>query len=165
MNFATGALAGACARHPGRVVASLAMAVVLAIAVIVVFLPGSLTTEGAPTNNPESERAEDALFAAFPPDPSNASTDVVVVRSEELTVDSPRFRAFVQKLLADREVSALGRSRTYLDDGGESLVSSDRHATLIPVALVDDDETEALVDKIEALDGEEGFAVAVTGEE
>src|SRR5262245_50350645 len=165
MRFATGPLAAACARHPRRVVASWAVAVVVAIAVIVVFLPGSLTTEGAPTNNPESERAEDALFAAFPPDRSNSTTDVVVVRSEQDTVDSPRFRAFVRMLAADGEITALSRARTYLDDGGESLVSSDRHATLIPVALFDDDETDALADKAKALDGEEGFAVAVTGTE
>ena len=165
MTFATGSLAAACARHPWRVVASWAVAVVVAIAVIVVFLPGSLTTEGAPTNNPESERAEDAMFAAFPPDPAGSTTDVVVVRSEQHTVESPQFRAFVRALVGDSEITALGRARTYLDDGGDSLVSQDRHATLIPVALFDDDETEALADKAAALDGEVGFAVAVTGED
>jgi putative drug exporter of the RND superfamily len=165
MTFATGSLAAACARHPWRVVVAWAVAVVLAIAVIVVFLPGSLTTEGAPTNNPESERAEDALFAAFPPDPSSSTTDVVVVRSEQHTVESQRFRAFVQGLVGDREITALQRARTYLDDGGDSLVSQDRHATLIPVALFDDDETEALADKAKALDEDGGFDLAVTGEE
>jgi uncharacterized membrane protein YdfJ with MMPL/SSD domain len=133
--------------------------------VIVVFLPGSLTTEGAPTNNPESERAEDALSAAFPPDPSTSTSDVVVVRSEQHTVDSPQFRAFVRGLAAERENTPLGRARTYLDDGGQSLVSEDRHATLIPVALFDDDETEALADNVQALDGKDGFAIAVTGDE
>jgi RND superfamily putative drug exporter len=167
MNFATGSLAAACARHSWRVVASWAVAVVLAIAVIVVFLPGSLTTEGAPTNNPESERAEDALFAAFPPDPSTSITDVVVIRSERETVHSPVFGAFVRDFVGDEEITALSRARTYLDDETvlSPLISADRHATIIPLALFDDDETEALADKAEALDGEEGFAVAVTGEE
>ena len=167
MTFATGSLAAACARHPWRVVASWAVAVVIAIAVIVVFLPGSLTTEGAPTNNPESQRAEDALFAAFPPDPSTSTTDVVVIRSEQDTVYSPAFAAFVRDFVADDEITALGRARSYLDDETvlSPLISADRHATIIPVALFDDDETEALADKAEALDGEEGFAVAVTGEE
>ena len=51
----------------------LAPVVILAVVAIVTLLGGSLTTEGAPTNNPESERAEDARFEAFPPDPERAS--------------------------------------------------------------------------------------------
>ena len=167
MTFATGPLAAVCARHPWRVVASWVAAAVLAIAVIVVFLPGSLTTEGAPTNNPESERAKDALSSAFPPDPSTSTTDVVVIRSEHRTVFSPAFAAFVRDFVADEEITALGRARTYLNDETvrSPLISADRHATIIPVALFDDGETEALADKAEALDGRGGFAVAVTGEE
>jgi RND superfamily putative drug exporter len=141
------------------------IAVVVAIAVIVVFLPGSLTTEGNPTNDPESQRALDARIAAFPRDPSTAATDAVVIRSEEYTVDSPRFRSFVSDFVDDDEITALGAARTYLDDGAEGFVSEDRHATMIPVGLFDDDETEALVEKVEALDEQGGFAVSVTGEE
>ena len=162
--FSTGALAAAVSRHPWRALGAWAVAVVLAIAVIVVFLPGSLTTEGNPTNDPESRRALDARDAAFPPDPSTTVTDVVVIRSEQDTVDSPRFQAFVRDFAADEEITALGRARTYLDGGGETLVSADRHATMIPVALFDDDETEALADKVEALDTG-AFAASVTGEE
>ena len=40
----------------------------LAIVTIAALLGGSLTTEGHPTNNPESERAADARLAAFPTD-------------------------------------------------------------------------------------------------
>ena len=163
MTFATGSLAAACARHPWRVVASWGVAVVLAIAVIVVFLPGSLTTEGNPTNDPESLRALDARDAAFPPDPSTASTDVVVIRSEQHTVDSPAFRAFVRDFAAGDEITALGRARTDLHWRGET-VSADRHATMIPVALVDDDETEALADKVKA-QSTGAFTATVTGEE
>ena len=36
---------------------------------------------------------------------------------------------------------------------------------MIPVALFDDDETEALVEKVEALDQDAAFVVSVTGEE
>jgi hypothetical protein len=42
-------------------------------------------------------------------------------------------------------------------------VSEDRHATPVPIALFDDDETEALVEKVEELE-ETAFAVSVTGE-
>jgi RND superfamily putative drug exporter len=137
---------------------------VLAIVAIVTLLGGSLTTEGKPTNNPESERAEDVRLAAFPPDPSTALTDIVVIRSEEYTADSPEFKAFVRGFVADDRISALESARTYLDDESAALVSDDRHATIIPLALLDDDETEALVAKVEAVD-EGAFAVSVTGDE
>jgi putative drug exporter of the RND superfamily len=163
--FATGPLAAASARHPLRVLAAWTAVSVLAVVVIMFFLGGSLTTEGAPTNNPESERADEARLAAFPPDPSTAATDVVVIRSDRYTVDSPRFEAYVRDFVDDGEITALGLARTYLNDEGQALVSADRHATMIPVALFDDDETEALVGKVEAVDDTGAFAVSVTGDE
>jgi putative drug exporter of the RND superfamily len=161
----TGRLAAASAAHPWRVLGAWTAVAVLAVVVIVTFLGGSLTTEGAPTNNPESERAEDARLAAFPSDPATTVTDVVVIRSEAYAVDSPQFRAYVRAFVSDREITALARARTYLDDGGAALVSEDRHATMIPLALLDDDETEALVEKVEAAGAGGAFAVSVTGDE
>jgi putative drug exporter of the RND superfamily len=138
---------------------------VLAILAIVTLLGGSLTTEGKPTNNPESERADDVRLAAFPPDPSTAVSDILVIRSEESTVDSPEFKAFVRGFVGDDRISALGTARTYLDDESATLVSDDRHATIVPLALLEDDETEALVEKVEAVGQEGAFAVSVTGDE
>jgi putative drug exporter of the RND superfamily len=164
MRLSTKALAAAGARHPWRAIGAWVVVTVLAVVAIVTFL--SLTTEGKPTNNPESQRAEDAELAAFPPDPETTTTDVVVIRSEQYTVDSPRFKAFVRGFVDDPEISALDARRTYLANEGSGLVSEDRHATLIPVALFDDDETDALVDKVEGLEEDAGaFAVTVTGTE
>ncbi|HEU5491027.1 MAG TPA: MMPL family transporter, partial [Gaiellaceae bacterium] len=161
----TQAVAGASARHPWRTIGAWIAIVVLAVFAIVTLLGGSLTTDGAPTNNPESERADEALFRALPPDPDTAVSDIVVIRSSEHTVDSPEFEGYVRDFLADDEITALGRARTYLDDPNTGLVSEDGHATIIPIALTSDDETEALVEKIEAIDDEGAFAVSVTGEE
>jgi uncharacterized membrane protein YdfJ with MMPL/SSD domain len=137
---------------------------VVAIFAIATFL--SLTTEGAPTNSPESERADQVRLAAFPPDPGTTTTDVVVIRSERYTVDSPRFESFVRDFVDDPEVTALDARRTYLEDSAGALVSKDRHSTMIPVALFDDDETDALLEKVEALqEDERAFAVTVTGTE
>jgi RND superfamily putative drug exporter len=136
----------------------------LAIVAIAMFLGGSLTTEGAPTNDPESQRADDVRVAAFPPNTGARATDIVVIRSEERMVDSPQFVAFVRDFVADDEITALGRARTYLDEGGAGLVSEDRHATIVPIVLLDDDETEALVEKVEGME-ESTFAVSVTGQE
>jgi uncharacterized membrane protein YdfJ with MMPL/SSD domain len=164
MKLSTTSLATASAGHPWRVVGAWVAVAVLALVAIVLLLGGSLTTEGAPTNNPESERAEDARLAAFPADAETAVTDIVVVRSEEHAVDSPQFRAFVRDFVADPEITALGRASTYLDGTTTGLVSKDRHATIIPIALFDDDETEALVEKVEGNE-QAAFAVSVTGEE
>jgi putative drug exporter of the RND superfamily len=165
MKLSTKALAADSVRHPWRVVGGWIAIAVLAMLAIVTLLGGSLTTEGAPTNNPESERAEDALLEAFPPDPETAVSDIVVIRSEEYAVDSPQFEAYVRNFIEDDGITALGPARTYLDDESAALVSADRHATIIPIALFDDDETEALVEKVEAVDEEGAFAVSVTGEE
>jgi putative drug exporter of the RND superfamily len=135
---------------------------VLAFAAIATLL--SLTTEGAPTNNPESERADDVRLRAFPPEPGGNVTDVVVIRSDRYTVDSPPFERFVRNFVDDRDIRALAGARTYLDATDAALVSEDRHATIVPIALVEDDETEALVEKVEGLESG-AFAVAVTGDE
>ena len=136
----------------------------LAVVAIASLLGGSLTTEGAPTNNPQSERADEARFEAFPPDPANAVSDIVVIRSEVHTVDAPQFESFVRRFVSDDEIRALAGARTYLDATTPGLVSEDRHATVVPVALADDDEAAALVEKVERLEEDGAFAVAVTGD-
>ena len=156
-------LASTSARHPWRTISAWAAVTVLATAAVVTLL--GLTTEDAPTSNPESERADDVRLTAFPPDPTTAVSDIVVIRSEAYTVDAPQFQVYVRSFVHEGEITALGRARTYLEDADAGLVSEDRHATVVPIALFDDDETEALVEKVEALDPEGAFAAAVTGEE
>ncbi|MGH3128305.1 MAG: MMPL family transporter, partial [Gaiellaceae bacterium] len=165
MKLSTQTVAAASARHPWRTIGAWIAIVVLAVVAIVTLLGGSLTTEGAPTNNPESERADDALFRALPPDPRTAVSDIVVIRSAEHTVDSPAFEEYVREFVADDEIPALGRARTYLDDPNAGLVAEDDHATIVPIALTSDDETEALVERIEGIDDNGAFALSVTGEE
>jgi uncharacterized membrane protein YdfJ with MMPL/SSD domain len=163
MRLSTKALALASAQHPWRTIGAWIVVTVLAVVTIVTLLGGSLTTEGAPTNNPESERSEDVRLAAFPTESSTA--DVLVIRSDQYTVDAPQFEAYVQSFVDDGEITALAAARTYLDDESGALISRDRHATIIPLTLDDDDETEALVEKVEGLGEDGAFVVSVTGEE
>ena len=164
MTLSTRSLAAASVRHAWRTIGAWIIVAILAVAAIATLLGGSLTTEGSPTNNPESERAEDVRLAALP-GPSTAVTDIVVIRSETYTVDSPQFEAYVREFVDDGEIAALGLESTYLDDPNAGLVSDDRHATIVPIALFDDEETEALVEKVEDIDEEGSFAVSVTGTE
>jgi uncharacterized membrane protein YdfJ with MMPL/SSD domain len=166
MKLSTGALASASARHPRRTIGAWVGVFVVAIATIVVLLGGSLTTEGAPTNDPQSERALDVLEEAFPEDAQRTTSDIVVVHSERYTVEAPQFEGLVRGLVQSGEPS-LRRARTYLDEASGSLVSQDRHATIVPVALSDedDDAVESVIAAVERADANAEFEVAITGEQ
>ncbi len=163
MKLSTQTLAAASARRPWRTIGAWIAVSILAVAAIAFGL-GNLTTDGEPTNNPESERALAAQFQAFPPNPDETVTDIVVVRSEEYTVDDPRFEAFVRALIASSDTTALSRARTYLTDTGGALVSRDRHATMVPIGFFGDDEVASVVETVESADEDDSFSVAMTGE-
>ena len=118
MKLSTQTLTAASARHPWRTIAAWIATFAIAIAAIVALLGDSLTTEGAPTNNPESERAIDTIARAFPPDPERFATDVVVIRSAQYTVEEPEFRGFVGQT-AQRERRAGARRGPLVPDGAE----------------------------------------------
>jgi putative drug exporter of the RND superfamily len=160
----TKALAAASARHPWRTIAAWIVVLLLAVVAVATLLGGSLTTEGAPTNDPESERADEARFRAFPPRPGEVVSDIVVVRSETHTVDDEEFSAFLRALAPESGVRPLAEARTYLDGDGTPLVSEDRHATIVPLAIFDD-EVEDVIAAVERAGENEEFAVSVTGDE
>ena len=163
MKLSTQTIASASARHPWRTIGVWIATFVLAMAAIGVLLGDSLTTEGAPTNNPESERAIDVIARAFPPTPETFTTDVVIVRSEQYRLDDPAFEAFVRNLLESSETSALAEARSYLTEP-EAPISADGHATLIPIAILDDDDTPAVIEELEAANEDAAFEVAIAGE-
>jgi uncharacterized membrane protein YdfJ with MMPL/SSD domain len=164
MKLSTKYLAAASARHPWRAIAAWIVVLVLGIAAIATLLGGSLTTEGAPTNNPESERADEARFRAFPPAPGEAVSDVLVIRSDEHTVDDEEFEGFVRSFVTQSELRPFIEARTYLDDP-EGLVSEDRHATIVPLGIFGEDEAADVVDAVEDARKDAAFAVSVTGDE
>jgi uncharacterized membrane protein YdfJ with MMPL/SSD domain len=91
---------------------------------------------------------------------------VVVVRSDRATVDEPRFERRVQGLATElRGAGAIGVT-TFYDSGERRLVSRDRDATGMLVALGGDaeDDIENVVEAVQAADGPRGFEAAITGE-
>jgi RND superfamily putative drug exporter len=163
MKLSTQAITTASARHPWRTIGAWIVAFALAIAAIGVLLGDSLTTEGAPTNNPESERAIDAIARAFPPNPATFATDVVVIRSERYTVDAPEFRAFAGALIREADEQALN-PRSYLTEPSTAAVSEDRKATLVSIAILDDGDTPAVIDALEAANEDPAFDVSIAGD-
>src|SRR5580765_739567 len=156
-------LARACSRHPWRAIGGWIVAVVLAVAALALLL-GDLTTEGHPTNHPGSQRAEALIAQGFPPDPSRATSDLVVINSTRYTVDDPQYRTFVAKLVADgRATGGVANARVYYVTHDKTQVSSDRHAMLIPIDIPDTDQAGPVEDVAARADRDAAFDVAVTG--
>ena len=155
-------LARASSRHPWRTVGGWLGAIVVALALAVLLLPGNLTTTGHVTGNPESKQAEDLFQSRFRPD-RNAVDELIVVRSSTRTVGDPAFHRFVEKLVQQgRAVGVVYRAATYYDTRNPAQVSADRHATLIGIQRKAD--VDRLLSVVKRSDGEDGFIVKMTGE-
>jgi RND superfamily putative drug exporter len=160
-------LALASATHPRWTIGAWIAATLLAFVTIGALLGGALTTEGNPTNNPQSQRAKDVREAAFPAASSAAITDIVIVRSSRYTVDAPEYRSFVRELAgrvgAAKKVESV---RTYLGTRNASLVSRDRHATMVQFAMPDESSSgvDDVIDAVREADARPAFAATVTGQ-
>jgi putative drug exporter of the RND superfamily len=149
-------------RHPWRTFGAWTAAIVVALGLTVVFLPGNLTTNGHVTGNPESKQAEDLFFQRFPPD-KNGVDELIVVSSPTRTVNDPAFRSFVQSVVRQGDATGvIYRAGTYYDTHDPAQVSPDRHATLITVQRQQD--VDRLLSVVQRNDGRNGFAVVMTGE-
>jgi len=158
-------LAVLCARHPWRTVGAWIGAIVVAVVLVGALLGDNLTSEGKVTNDPESLRANDLQSERFPQ--QEGFDELVIVRSETLRVDEEPFRAKVTQLAtAVRATGATESVGTYYANSDQSLISPDRHATLIPVSLVEpgEDHIEDVIKAVQPFDGQAGFDVAITGE-
>jgi uncharacterized membrane protein YdfJ with MMPL/SSD domain len=159
-------LAAVAVARPRRVLAVWGVLVLICFGLISGLLESALSSEADVTSNPESKQAEELINERFPE--RDALDELVVVRSEEFTADDPAFRERVESLVAELTATdGVETVSSYLDGGGELLVSEDRHATIIPVVLIEDDEVdsiEGVVETAQTADGEDGFAVDITGE-
>jgi putative drug exporter of the RND superfamily len=155
-------LARAASRHPWRTFGAWLVALVAALGLTVAFLPGNLTTNGHVTGNPESAQAEHLFYDKFPPD-THGVDELIVVRSPTHTVGQPKFEQFVRRLLAQAKATGVVyRAGTYYETHDASLVSRDRHATLITVQRQAD--VDRLISLVQRTDGRDGFSTVITGE-
>jgi uncharacterized membrane protein YdfJ with MMPL/SSD domain len=153
----------ACATHPWRTIGAWVAVLVASVVALGVVFTG-LTTEASGTNNPESMRADDRVAQGFPPDPKNIVTDVAIVRSPRYAVDDERFRGYVEGLeQAFRKTNAVVSIKTYYGTTDDTLVSPDRHATLIPMFIGSEDGTPDVVEAVDRADENPDFEVAITG--
>jgi putative drug exporter of the RND superfamily len=165
VTLSTERIARACARRPWVTLGAWVLALILAIGTVASLL--DLTSEGEVTSNPESEQGYDLIGQHFPPSPEDEYVDeLVLVRSESLTVDDRAFRAKVDSVLDQIRSSGIAHNATsFYESRDRTLVSQDRSATLIPIGLQGDCEAggEQLIALTSAMDGGQ-FDVLVSGE-
>src|SRR5713101_1232162 len=138
-DLSTEGLAGASARRPWLVIGVWAAVLILSLGVIATLLGSALTTEIRLTNNPESARA-DSLLEKW--QGVRHDNEVIIVQSQDLTVDAPAFQARVQDIY--QRITALGPGSVlggtnYYQAKDSSLVSSDRHVTIMPFQMAGDE--------------------------
>jgi len=157
----TEALARACASRPKRTLAAWLVAVLVSFVVIGLLLGDALTSDGDVTSNPESKQAEALIHESFPPKPT--ASEIIVVRSERHTVADAAFEATVLALSKRADaLPAVAETQSYFASDEESLVSKDRHATMVPV-ITRGDDVIPLVELVQSVDGRDGFQVSITG--
>lgn len=159
-------LAAIAVARPRRVLAVWGVLVLVGFALISGLLGSALSSEADVTSSPESKQAEDLTNERFPE--RDALNELVIVRSEEVTTDAPAFRERVESLTNELTGNdGVETVSSYLEGGADLLISPDGHATILPVVLAEDEEVnsiEAVVESVQAADGEQGFAVDITGE-
>jgi putative drug exporter of the RND superfamily len=155
--FSTEALAEHSARHPWRVISLWLVALVATFAVIGALLSGALTNQAHLTNNPDAEKGRALLEQWQGPTHDN---EVVIVKSDSLTVDDSAFKAKVTDLAS--RITGLGptyvlNGRNFYDSNDASLVSKDRHTTLLQFTMAGDQEfSDKNIDKLLAITDSEG---------
>ena len=152
--------------RPRRVLAIWGGLVLIGFVLIGGLLGSALSTEADVTSSPESKQAEELIDERFPE--RDALDELVIVRSEEVTTGDPAFQQRVESLAGElAAVDGVESVSSYLDGGSELLVSQDGHATILPVVLTEDEEVDSIEDvvaTVEAADGEDDFAMDITGE-
>jgi putative drug exporter of the RND superfamily len=133
------------------------------------YLSGALTTQAQFTNNPDSKQAQTLLEQRL--SGPRRSNEVVIVRSDSMTVTDPQFKAYVQRLKGDLDAlrPAVVQQATDPYQAGNRLVSHDQHAILIPVTMagtLDDANSniDQVLDRTLHAPHPEGFRVWVAGE-
>ncbi len=166
--LSTEALARASARRPWATI-GVWVALLLVFGFLAVNLLGdALTTDADITTNPESKQArklvEDRLRG-----PQRVN-EIVIVESQGATVEDPAFQRLVEGIYAD--ITALGpeviaSGTNYYQSGDETLVSDDRHITILPFAMAGsfEDATDNIAPVLDIVDSAEGegFGVSIAG--
>ena len=162
-------LARASARHPKRVISMWVGILVVAFALVWTWSSDTLTSEFAFFSNPESKKASTLLSERLR-GPADVN-EVVIVRSANLTVDDAAYGQYVNGLRdqIDKLGEDIGSITSYFATQDESLVSADRHTTVLPLVLAGgfkaaEKNIDSVVEIIDQANQSSDFEVFITGE-
>jgi putative drug exporter of the RND superfamily len=169
VKLSTESLARSSARHPWRTVVVWVAALVISLGLVATLYADVLTSEAEVTSNVESKRANQLLFERFPQtqqDFDREVSEVAVVRAEQGTVEEPAVEQRVERLADELRSAGASTVTTYYASGDQRLISRDRDATALLVALGADADADVagVVDAVQSLDADPGYEAAVTGE-
>lgn len=154
----TEALARRSAARPRRTLAMWGGVVAAALVLVATSLHG-LTSNPSVNGHPASATAQDLFAKGFP---SPLVTDVIVVHSNRYVVTDRAYRSFVSNLVAQvRATPGVASATSYLT--GRVPVSSDRHATVIQLAITSDDKAKPVEKIVQRATGG-AFVTAITGD-
>jgi putative drug exporter of the RND superfamily len=167
--FSTRAIARVSARHAWLVVAAWVAVVVASVGLSSAWGADALTSDFSFTGDPQSQVARNLLKSSF----GESFQEVIIVQSEQHTVDDPEFRQQVEAAfaIASAHESLIPIAGHYYINGNlADFVSDDRHTLMIPFVLDGtlDEATEAiepvLGEMMEANEASEDFFVAIVGQ-
>ncbi|MHB8858601.1 MAG: MMPL family transporter [Thermoleophilia bacterium] len=167
--ISTGRLAGACARHPWRTIGIWLVIAVLAAFAMSRLLSSAVTTEIKFTRPIESQQAYQMISDRLKG--PEKSMEIVVVSTPDLTVDDPAYKAQVERMglgLIALAPDVISGGTYYYQAHDESLVSADRHTTLIPIIMAGTlSEAQNNISKVrqvtDAAAQSSGFMIVTTG--
>ena len=172
LNLSTESIARASSRRPWTTIGIWVVVFIIALLLRFSLFDDVITTEFAITNDPESSVGKELIEEKLTG--PKGTNEVVIVQSQELTVDDPEFQQIVNAIHAD--VAALGpeiiRQETllnYFQTPAEFLVSQDRRTMIMPFTMagdVDDasDHIEEVADVVDGFKGTPGFKVLMVGQ-
>ena len=133
---------------------------------VINFLGDALTTDSDFSGTPESKEAELLIDERLPVYFDNGTDEILIVRSDGMTVDDPTFRERVDEILTQTNDHEVASVVNYFETGDESLVSADRDTVIFPIDLADvsDENIDGLVQAIDAENGVGGFETYLFGE-
>ena len=161
------------ARRPWFTIGIWVLAIVISIILRIALFEDAITIEFAFTSNPDSKRADELIEDRALGGPKGTK-EVVIVQSENLTVDEPAYQEFVEGIFG--KLVALGpdiiRQETlvnYYQGRALFLVSEDRQTTIMPFSMAGefDDASDNIGEVIEIVEqsrNETAFTVLVTGQ-
>lgn len=167
----TGRLARWSASHPWKVIATWALVLVVGLATIGV-VGNRFTAEEEIRTDLETLVADDLISERLNNGVEESAQEFVIVSSADLTVDDPAFERVVAGVVSEIEAHGdlVSDVSTYYESGDDSLVSFDRHRTVVVTTLAGDPQ-EAINDAIPVIDTVRqmsepapGFDVKILGE-